>query len=65
MDLVTWWSNRDLVVTELMAECPCDFDPTWCTIVDIFRGPASAGPDVQFFGELALKAFGTPSSAER
>ena len=58
MDLVTWWSNRDLVVTELMAECPCDFDANWCAIVDIFRGPASAGPDAQFFGELTLKAFG-------
>jgi hypothetical protein len=59
MDLVTWWSNRDLVVEELMSECPCDFDPNWCAIVDIFRGPASAGPDAQFFGELTLKAFGT------
>jgi hypothetical protein len=59
MDLVTWWSNRDLVISGLMANCPCTIDSTWCTVVDIFRGPASAGPDAQFFGELTLKAFGT------
>jgi len=42
-----------------MANCPCSIDSTWCTVVEIFRGPASAGPDAQFFGELTLKAFDT------
>ncbi|HEX7671767.1 MAG TPA: hypothetical protein VF395_19370 [Polyangiaceae bacterium] len=60
LDLVTWWSDRDLVVSDLMTNCPCTFDATWCTVLDIFRGPASLGPtDTQLFGELLLKAFGT------
>jgi len=38
---------------------PCTFDSTWCTVLDIFRGPATdAGPDTQLPGELSLKAFG-------
>jgi hypothetical protein len=60
LDLVTWWSDRDLLVSDLMTNCPCTFDTTWCTVLDIFRGPASPGPtDTQLFGELLLKAFGT------
>lgn len=39
MDLVTWWSDRDLVRTELMTDCPCDFDMSWCAVLDVFRGP--------------------------
>lgn len=60
LDLVTWWSDRDLLVRDLMTNCPCTFDTTWCTVLDIFRGPVSQGPtDTQLFGELLLKAFGT------
>jgi hypothetical protein len=60
MDLVNWWSDRDLVVAPLMTDCPCTFDATWCSVLDVFRGAASdAGPDTQVQGELALKAFGT------
>jgi len=60
LDLITWWSDRDLLVTEAMRDCPCAFDATWCTVMDIFRGPPSLiGPDTQAFGELLLKAFGT------
>jgi len=60
IDLVTWWSDRDLVVKELMTACPCTFDTTWCTVLDIFRGPATTGgADTQLFNELLLKAFGT------
>ena len=61
MDLVTWWSNRDLVPAKFMTDCPCTFDPSWCTIVDIFRGaaPANAGPAAQFYAEIFAKAFGT------
>jgi len=29
IDLGTWWSDRDLVVSELMTDCPCTFDATW------------------------------------
>ena len=59
-DLVNWWSDRDLVVDELMTNCPCTFDATWCAVLDAFRGPpTTSGPDTQAAGELDLKAFGT------
>ena len=59
LDLVNWWSDRDLVDARLMTDCPCTFDATWCAVLDLFRGPATdAGPDTQLTGELALKAFG-------
>jgi hypothetical protein len=60
IELVTWWSDRDLLVEPVMTECPCTFDATWCGVLDIFRGPASGGAfDTQAFGELLLKVFGT------
>jgi hypothetical protein len=60
MDLVTWWSDRDLVRSELMTDCPCTFDATWCTVLDVFRGPAQPQtPNAQFLSEVLLKAFGT------
>jgi hypothetical protein len=60
LDLVTWWSDEDLVTLPLMTDCPCAFDGTWCTVLDIFRGPPGPpGVDTQFFGEIILKAFGT------
>jgi hypothetical protein len=60
MDLVTWWSDRDLVPIELMTNCPCDFDATWCSVLEVLRGPAVAGtPEARFYNEVLLKAFGT------
>jgi hypothetical protein len=60
MDLVTWWSDRDLVTTPLMTDCPCQFDQTWCTVLDIFRGAEQPNmPEAQFYGEVLLKAFGS------
>lgn len=60
MDLVTWWSDRDLLRSELMTDCPCAFDATWCSVLDIFRGPAQPSvPQSQFLSEVLLKAFGT------
>ncbi|MEO7112998.1 MAG: hypothetical protein ABI183_21345, partial [Polyangiaceae bacterium] len=61
IDLVNWWSDRDLVVSSFMTDCPCTFDPTWCAVLGVFRGP-DAGPDAgnaAFFGEVLAKAFGT------
>jgi hypothetical protein len=61
LELVTWWSNRDLVPAALMTNCPCDYSATWCSVVDQFRtaagGPLTPGAD--FLGEVLLKAFGT------
>lgn len=60
LELVNWWSNRDLVIAPLMTACPCTFDATWCAVLDAFRGPpTTTGPDTQLLGELALKVFGT------
>ncbi len=60
LDLVNWWSDRDLVVTQLMTACPCTFDQVWCEVLDIARGPATdGGGEPQFYGEVELKAFGT------
>jgi hypothetical protein len=61
LELVTWWSNRDLLPAGLMTNCPCDYDATWCSVVDQFRsaagGPLVPGSD--YLGEILLKAFGT------
>nr|HEX4312987.1 hypothetical protein [Kofleriaceae bacterium] len=56
IEVVNWWSDRDLVVQQVMTDCPCTFDQTWCAVVAAFRGTDPATED---FGELALKAFGT------
>lgn len=61
IDLVNWWSDRDLVVATFMTDCPCTFDATWCNVLEQFRGP-DAGPDAgekAFYGELIAKVFGT------
>jgi len=59
MDLVTWWSNRDLLPAQVMTDCPCTFDQTWCAIVAAFRSTGGSDPMAQFFGELVLKVWGT------
>ena len=61
LELVTWWSNRDLLPAGLMTNCPCDYDATWCSVVDQFRGAAGGTltPGADFIGEVLLKAFGT------
>ena len=60
LEVVTWWSDRDLLPSPLMTDCPCSFDETWCEVLDIFRGAAAPGvPESQFYGEVLLKAFGS------
>ena len=60
MDLVTWWSDRDLVPSQLMTDGPCNDDATFCSVLDIFRGPEQASaPEVPFLNEVLLKAFGS------
>jgi len=60
IELVTWWSDRDLLTEKIMTDCPCTFDATWCSVLDIFRGPpATDASDPQLFGELLLKVFGS------
>jgi len=59
MDLVTWWSNRDLEVAQLMTDCPCTFNAQWCQLVTAFRSLGGTDPMQQFLGEMTLKIFGT------
>lgn len=61
IDLVNWWSDRDLVVSTFMTDCPCTFDTKWCSVLQIFRGPDAGidAGDTQFYGEILAKAFGT------
>ena len=58
-ELVTWWSNRDVVDSRFMTDCPCAFDAKWCTFLDQFRTAAGADPMQQFYAEALLKIFGT------
>jgi hypothetical protein len=60
MDLVTWISDRDLLIAPMMTDCGCHLAQEWCAVRDIFRGASPTGNvDTQFQGELFLKAFGT------
>jgi len=59
LELVTWWSDRDLLPAELMTNCPCSFDPNWCNVVAVFRAAGGGDSQAAFVGELGLKAFGT------
>jgi cysteine-rich repeat protein len=59
IELVTWWSNRDLMIAQAMVDCPCDFDASWCEIAAAFRQAGGSDPTIQFFSELAFKIWGT------
>jgi len=59
MDLVTWISDRDLLIEPLMTDCGCHQSADWCAVRDLFRGPPPTGAvDTQLEGELRMKAFG-------
>ena len=59
MDLVTWVSNRDVMPAELMTDCPCDYDATWCGFLDAFRQSVGSDPNAQAGAEYGLKQFGS------
>jgi hypothetical protein len=56
-DLVTWWSNWDLIPAAVSVAC--SYDSTWQPVVDVFRSTGGSDPLAQFLGELTLKVFGT------
>jgi hypothetical protein len=58
-DLVTWWSNRDLIPAEVMVDCPCDDDFLWCSVVDVFRDTGGSDPLRRFYGEMLMKLWGS------
>lgn len=59
LEVVTWWSNRDLLVERAMTECPCRFDAQWCGAIDVFRKAFGNDPVSQYNGELIFKVWGT------
>jgi hypothetical protein len=59
LELVTWWSDRDLLPNDAMTSCPCKTaDPTWCSVIDVFRATGKT-PEASYLGEVLLKAFGS------
>jgi hypothetical protein len=59
LELVTWVSNRDLVSTAMMTDCPCSFDPAWCGFLADFRQSAGADLKSQADAEFGIKEFGS------
>jgi hypothetical protein len=58
LEVVTWWSNHDLMPRDVMTSCPCTYDATWCAVIDTFRNAGARLPEGAFMGEVLLKAFG-------
>lgn len=58
VDLLTWWSNRDVLPQALTTSCPCDAGAEWCSVLDAWR---SLGSDdsARFGMEVLLKVWGT------
>jgi hypothetical protein len=58
IELVTWISNRDLIDTPLMSDCPCDYDADWCGFLGGLRQSAGGDPNAQASAEYSIKQFG-------
>jgi hypothetical protein len=59
IELVTWWSDRDMIPAKAMTECPCAFDTTWCATEQIVRSAAGTDPLLQYLAEAQFKMWGT------
>lgn len=59
IELVTWWSDRDMIPARTMTECPCAFDATWCATEQIVRAAAGSDPILQYLAEAQFKMWGT------
>jgi hypothetical protein len=59
IELVTWWSDRDMMPVQAMTECPCAFDATWCAAEQLVRASAGTDPLLQFTAEARFKMWGT------
>jgi hypothetical protein len=58
VELITWISNRDFLIPQVMTDCPCTFSPAWCGVIDFVRGQA-ATPVGKRDAEVSFKVFGT------
>jgi hypothetical protein len=55
MELVTWWSNRDLIPAQISDSCECTAeDQGWCDAVDVFSDVFG-----EFNGDIIFKYWGT------
>ena len=55
MELVTWWSNRDLIPAQISDSCDCTAeDQGWCDAVDVFSDVFG-----EFNGDIIFKYWGT------
>jgi len=73
MDLVTWWSGRDIFPSRFVTECPCETETDYCAVLSYFRQVATPPtPENQAMAELAFRVFesmgvrrwdGTPKAA--
>ncbi len=52
MDLLTWWSNRDVLPESVVTSCPCADPNGFCPLLDLFRQLLGPVP-----GEFLFKAF--------
>ena len=59
VEVITWFSDRDVLPPQTMTDCPCTFSQTWCNVVAYFRSLGGSDPTLQFEEEVAIKTFGT------
>lgn len=59
IELVTWWSDRDMLTAKAMTECPCAFDRAWCAAAQLVRSAAGTDPVLQYLAEVQFKMWGT------
>jgi hypothetical protein len=38
VEAITWISNRDFLISEVMTECPCTFSKPWGDVIGAVRG---------------------------
>jgi len=71
MDLVTWWSDRDIYPHALITGCPCTTPQDYCAVLDWFRSLARTPQEqpqaelmFRLFESMGLRRFdGTPKKA--
>jgi hypothetical protein len=58
VEVITWISNRDFLIPEVMTECPCTFSKPWCDVIAAVRSQPST-PVAKRDAEVSFKVFGT------
>jgi hypothetical protein len=58
VEVITWISNRDFLIPQVMSECPCTFSQPWCGVIAGIRSQAPT-PVAKRDAEVGFKVFGT------